>query len=261
MEFLISILMLLIKIFGLFLRENVGIILLLESTRSQKILCIANTHILFNPKRGDAKLAQLMLFLAHLDRVAYRGLQTDQKKPEYHPTLVCGDFNMDFRSKLYEFMRTSRLYNFRCLNRNLLSGQLETTGSDLCIENTILPRELGISDKSQFKHENDKRFKTKKNQDIFGGDDIGHAFNFESVYKHHSADNSSFEVTICLDETKRTVDFIFFHSETDNATNESEMSLEARLELFTMSDLKNVVLPCKYYPSDHFMIAGKFCIH
>ena len=64
MEFLISILMLLIKIFGLFLRENVGIILLLESTRSQKILCIANTHILFNPKRGDAKLAQLMLFLA-----------------------------------------------------------------------------------------------------------------------------------------------------------------------------------------------------
>lgn len=199
-----------------------------------------------------------MLLLAHLDRIAYRGLQADRRKPEYYPTLVCGDFNMDFRSKLYEFMRTSRLHDYRNLNRNLLSGQLETTGSNLCIENSILPREFGISDKSQFKHENDKR--CLKKADIFGGDDLGHAFNFDSVYKHNNTDESSLEVTICLDEAKKTVDYIFFHSEVDDKTNENEMNLKARLELFTLNDLRNVVLPCKYYPSDHFMIAGKFCV-
>ena len=40
-------------------------------------LCVANTHLLFNMKRGDVKLAQLAYLFAHLHKLA-------QKPSEYH---------------------------------------------------------------------------------------------------------------------------------------------------------------------------------
>ena len=48
-------------------------------------LCVATTHLLFNPKRGDIKLAQLAVLLAELDRFTRKGIEPGTGMPLYHP--------------------------------------------------------------------------------------------------------------------------------------------------------------------------------
>ena len=60
---------------GILDRDNIGIILLLKPISdiykgTAKTICVATTHLLFNPRRGDIKLAQLMMFLAEIDKIA-----------------------------------------------------------------------------------------------------------------------------------------------------------------------------------------------
>ncbi|GFN84239.1 protein angel homolog 2 [Plakobranchus ocellatus] len=60
---------------GILDRDNVGLILLLKPYSKvfsgvTKKICVATTHLLFNPRRGDVKLAQLIMFLAEIDKVA-----------------------------------------------------------------------------------------------------------------------------------------------------------------------------------------------
>lgn len=50
----------------------------LRDLRSRKDLCIANTHLLFNKRRGDVKLAQLAVLLANIDRVTFAFMNSIQ---------------------------------------------------------------------------------------------------------------------------------------------------------------------------------------
>ena len=52
-------------------------------------LVVACTHLLYNPKRHDVKLAQAALLLAEVDRLAWCGQQRG-----YVPMLIAGDFNL-----------------------------------------------------------------------------------------------------------------------------------------------------------------------
>ncbi|KAJ8355817.1 hypothetical protein SKAU_G00186110 [Synaphobranchus kaupii] len=51
-------------------RDNVGLVLLLQPAgpppESGGVVCVANTHLLYNPRRGDVKLAQLAVLLAEI---------------------------------------------------------------------------------------------------------------------------------------------------------------------------------------------------
>lgn len=54
-------------------RDNIGMILRLSPREfSNKQLVVANTHLLFNPRRQDIKLAQTQVMLAEIDRVAFK---------------------------------------------------------------------------------------------------------------------------------------------------------------------------------------------
>ncbi|PVD25903.1 hypothetical protein C0Q70_13567 [Pomacea canaliculata] len=74
---------------GLLDRNNIALLVELQPCRKlikhhlqegeDKIL-VANTHILFNPRRGDIKLAQLMVLLAEIDKHAYLGPREVQPK-------------------------------------------------------------------------------------------------------------------------------------------------------------------------------------
>ena len=146
-----------------------GLILLLRAKRKNQqsevakcdeILCVATTHILYNPKRGDCKLAQMQKFLAHLDRIAYKeSIVNNENRVEfvYYPTILCGDFNFVNNSKLFEFVSSGKLENYKDLQTNIMSGQFETRRVSATIGNTLLPSYLGISDQSQFKEEIIKR--------------------------------------------------------------------------------------------------------
>lgn len=87
-------------------RDNVGLVLLLrpiDSNGSFANICVANTHLLYNPRRGDIKLAQLALLLAEINQVA--------QLPDggICPVVLCGDFNSVPWSPLYHFIKESRL--------------------------------------------------------------------------------------------------------------------------------------------------------
>ncbi|KAL8005792.1 putative endonuclease/exonuclease/phosphatase, MYND-like zinc finger, mRNA-binding protein [Plasmopara halstedii] len=87
-------------------RDNIAQIAVLEvvpasnevvSRKSQSgpLICIANVHIFSNPKFPDVKLWQTNMLAKQLERVTLsRNL----------PTILCGDFNSEPTSAVYEFM-------------------------------------------------------------------------------------------------------------------------------------------------------------
>jgi hypothetical protein len=75
------------------LRDNVAQIVQFQcrGTRGGVVapqLVVANTHLLFNPKRGDIKLAQLRVLIARLC-----ALLESSKTPIV--SIVAGDFNLE----------------------------------------------------------------------------------------------------------------------------------------------------------------------
>jgi len=112
------------------------------------------------------------------------------------------------------------------------------------------------------------------------------------VYDHIV--NDQLEVTSCVKDQKKTVDFIFFHSEKNEVSNsnekfpdpclndepkssslkrprdsetkilgveKNELELICKLRLFTVPELSEISLPNKDYPSDHFLLAAKFALY
>lgn len=91
-------------------RDNVGLVLLLQPLLPEGLdlkavspLCVANTHVLFNPRRGDIKLAQMALLLAEIDKIAKTA------EGQYYPVILCGDLNSVPDSPLYKFIRNGQL--------------------------------------------------------------------------------------------------------------------------------------------------------
>lgn len=54
-------------------RDNVGIIVKLAPVKHPKVeFVVATTHLLYNPRRQDVRLAQTQVLLAEVDRIAYK---------------------------------------------------------------------------------------------------------------------------------------------------------------------------------------------
>ncbi|GLI66132.1 hypothetical protein VaNZ11_009863 [Volvox africanus] len=83
---------------------------------------VANTHVLFNTKRGDIKLGQLRVILSEL---ATRALAAGPE--DVVPVIFAGDFNTSPGSGLYRFLRYGEL-PLAGEDRRELSGQVEGYG-------------------------------------------------------------------------------------------------------------------------------------
>ena len=129
-------------------RDNVALLVQLQ-LRHPKVkkesgtFCVANTHLLFNPRRGDVKLAQAMLLMAEIDQIRLRG---DKKVP----TILCGDLNCEPFSDLYKFFALGILKYEGLLMRNISGTEEGNYGRDYLMTKQIIPRCLGISDKCRF---------------------------------------------------------------------------------------------------------------
>ena len=139
-------------------RDNVGIILLLKpklkaGRKTNTKLCVATTHLLFNPKRGDIKLAQLQLLLAEMDRIACvePPAKNHSAQAEYHPTILCGDLNCEPFSPLHSFVEQGHLRYEQQVAR-FVSGQSEGqySGSNRKVPKQLLPHRFGVSDRCQY---------------------------------------------------------------------------------------------------------------
>ncbi|KAK4340825.1 hypothetical protein RND71_039326 [Anisodus tanguticus] len=118
------------KKFGL--RDNVAQICVFESLgqqsksspapsaspgESNKVL-ICNTHVLFNPRRGEIKLGQVRVLLDKAYGVS--------KLWDNAPIVICGDFNSTPKSPLYNYIAEERL-DLSEVPRDKVSGQESAT--------------------------------------------------------------------------------------------------------------------------------------
>uniref|UniRef100_A0A3Q0RET2 Angel homolog 1 n=1 Tax=Amphilophus citrinellus TaxID=61819 RepID=A0A3Q0RET2_AMPCI len=232
-------------------RHNVGIVLLLRPLVKQgsKVkemgppLCIANTHLLFNPRRGDVKLAQLAIMLAEIDSM----IKSCKAKGEHCNVIMCGDFNSVPYMPLYQFITSSELY-YQGLPTWMVSGQEDLSYKANCyrLSAPLWPSSLGITDnchpyscvgKCQYSHNFMLQLRycpaacvrPQGLQLIPGVTDhtpgsthiiqklhmhfiiyISHRLNLESVYKHILPGSGNPEVTTLHSEFAHTVDYIFY---------------------------------------------------
>ena len=97
-------------------RDNVGIALLLQPVlplgssevpiKAPPCICVANTHLLFNPRRGDVKLAQLAIMLAEIHAL----VKVCKSRAQRCNVILCGDFNAVPRMPLYQLITSGQLY-------------------------------------------------------------------------------------------------------------------------------------------------------
>nr|XP_020469615.1 protein angel homolog 1-like isoform X1 [Monopterus albus] len=142
-------------------RHNVGIVLLLRPVVSQEAkiqlqgspLCVANTHLLFNPRRGDVKLAQLAIMLAEIDSM----VRFCKAKGEQCNVILCGDFNSVPHMPLYQLITTGELY-YQGLPAWMISGQEDLSYKTHCsrLFAPLWPSSLGITDNCQYTTAKDK---------------------------------------------------------------------------------------------------------
>eukprot|EP00035_Acanthoeca_spectabilis_P024746 m.455163 g.455163 ORF g.455163 m.455163 type:complete len:417 (-) comp20817_c0_seq1:656-1906(-) len=103
---------------------NVGVVVVLrETAASARRICVGNTHLVFNEKRGEIKLAQASI-LAHAVAEVIAEVGGTVRTV---PAVIGGDFNSTPTSKILEFMIEGRL-RYDMLDRRLMSGQLEVGG-------------------------------------------------------------------------------------------------------------------------------------
>ncbi|XP_061757136.1 protein angel homolog 2 [Nerophis ophidion] len=129
-------------------RDNVGLVVLLQPSHatgasdSSNFLCVANTHLLYNPRRGDVKLAQLAILLAEISRLS--------RLPDgsSNPVVLCGDFNSTPWSPLFNFLIHGFL-EYRELPINLVSGQ-EYSSGQWHLKAPIWSASLGINQQCQY---------------------------------------------------------------------------------------------------------------
>ncbi|KAM6917306.1 protein angel homolog 1 isoform 1-T1 [Lycodopsis pacificus] len=136
-------------------RHNVGIVLLLRPVviKGSKVkakglpLCVANTHLLFNPRRGDVKLAQFAIMLAEIDRV----VKSSKAKGEDCNLILCGDFNAVAQMSLYQLITTGELY-IQGLPAWMISGREDQSQNSHChrLYAPLWPSSLGITDSCQY---------------------------------------------------------------------------------------------------------------
>ena len=89
---------------GLLDKDNVGLAVVLASAGSGATLTLATTHLLFSPKRGEVRLAQTALLLAHLDAITW-----NSESPHHTTHMTFMTFFVYVRCHLFIFVNLGRV--------------------------------------------------------------------------------------------------------------------------------------------------------
>lgn len=106
-------------------REQVALVVKLKPLgisqhSSTESIIVANTHLLYNPNRGDVKLAQLRLLLAEIDR--FKASTSTNLSQSTNHIILCGDMNSEPCSPLINFLKHGEI-NIRGLRSGDISGK------------------------------------------------------------------------------------------------------------------------------------------
>ena len=232
-------------------RDNCGLIALFQpltsNSRSDDLFCVATTHLLFSPKRGDIKLAQIQYFLAEIDEFSVK----DSTLNIYYPIIICGDFNAQPQSPLSNFLMNGHIkYNtYRSIE---ISGQIPESlirnrFSLQLPSNELLPSSFVTSD-CRFPKQLIQTYITEQSSSM-----LTHNKKLNSVYD--LTDLS--EVTTLIDNQSKFVDYIFY---TKHDNDRHRLNLISRYDLYKQNQMSNLHLPNHQFPSDHFLLAAKFTL-
>ncbi|XP_022174868.1 protein angel homolog 2 isoform X2 [Myzus persicae] len=253
-------------------RDNVGIVLRLSPRKNEaENIIVSTTHILYNKKRHDIKLAQVHLLLAEIERVSYKGHKKvgDQNIPEYHPIILTGDFNLEPNTPVYDFLINGALF-YSNLQKPTLWSQNNQSGR-YNMGNELIPKSLGITESSQHsdilelrKKNNHKRqindglysklhHSERKNEQLlslsssefkFGTGNVYHNLKFSSVYNNNNSCST-------YHDQWTIVDYIFY-------TN-TNLKLRTYMKLPNVTECQPILaMPNRVSPSDHLPLYAKF---
>ncbi|XP_059161795.1 protein angel homolog 2-like isoform X4 [Physella acuta] len=278
---------------GILDRDNVGIILLLQplqAGRTCQKICVATTHLLFNPRRGDVKLAQLMVFLAEIDKYAHETHKKLDKpgthsgsastsQPEalnYCPIILCGDFNSTPASDLYDLIIRGHL-KYEGLASRSVCGQEEGAegGRGAMLRKALLPQELDITQGCQYMSvvkERSLEAEIHPERLKVNSGEIFHKMNFISVYPHHRSNRD--EITTYHSKSSAVVDYIFYSNQNMEQVEKVDdggghrlpaapepLTLLARYKLMNYKHVRRIgFFPNSIFPSDHLCLIARFLL-
>lgn len=257
-------------------RHNIGLLLLLRARDEAQYdgkLCVVNTHLLYNPRRGDIKLAQLVLLLAKIDELATVSDSTTQ--PQYHPVILCGDLNLEPDSDLFLFLSRGCL-QYDGLPQHKLSGQVrDFCGRHFQMEGSFLGRQRVLTPKCQFVDVLRRRFGFTDSSEFSGF--ITHNLNLISVHSRFSPSElysrKAREASCIQDGRPVTVDYIFYSVASKKSSflnDQLQLSdvCEKGLHLIKVLKLPSDVdfqglgkLPTRNLASDHLILLTEFLLH
>lgn len=261
-------------------RENVAIIAKFRvKSDPSRCLVVSTTHLLYNPRRQDIRLAQVQVLLAELDRLAFLG-RMKNGTPIYAPTILCGDFNLQPYTAPYVLLTTGFLQY-----ENLSSNTLEPIPGGSSFGKVLLPQKLGIMDDCRHethldRTEEDEEKCTRlhhsskdaterpptpdelQNCHFFNQGALKHRFKFSSAYRHNLGDETQEATT--FQGQWITVDYLFytkFQSTSERRFTENNLKLVATYALPTVKQAREIyTIPNMYFGSDHFALAGRFLL-
>lgn len=210
-------------------RDNVGLLLKLTPISGPSCpLIIANTHLLYNPKRGDIRLCQTAMLLAEIDRLR-SGSST--------PVILTGDLNSEPSSPVLKL---------------LTSGDISYAGVKLGrrakrpAPAKLLPDSLGLSDSCQWQ----VALQQRDQEDGFrvGSGRFWHKLDLAPVFRDPEAVTTYQEGWI-------TVDHMLY----SRSRGPGQLELTGRCELPGERDMREAGrIPSQRYPSDHLPLLAKF---
>lgn len=238
-------------------RDNCGLVALFQPrTRhatSKDLFCVATTHLLFSPKRGDIKLAQIQYFLAEIDRLA----RQNSTENSYYPIIICGDLNAQPQSPLSNFLVNGHIKydTYRSIE---ISGQIprslvQNRFSLQLPSNELLPSTFVTSDCSFPKHLSHDQMIFQTYMSQRSSAILTHNKQFHSVYDL----NDLSQVTTCINNEFNLVDYIFY---TKQDNDRHRLNLLSRYDLYQQNQMDDLHLPNHQFPSDHFLLAAKFAL-
>ncbi|PAA63552.1 hypothetical protein BOX15_Mlig026040g6, partial [Macrostomum lignano] len=242
---------------------QVAVLSLLSNPSSQ--IAIANTHLLFNPNRGDAKLLQSANLLATLASTV---------APET-PVILCGDLNSQPNSALFHLFLEGSL----SLDKLLVSDiSMQNATSFLrrrsqAYLNPELIKRAGFTFECQFKEADSESISAqRKKQEKAPPTELvlSHQLSFQSAYDYRDS-NNLFTITSYTAQDSCTVDAIFYSSGRTSVSNKTAEQTElkptpvpllqclAQLNLLTPRQLNQIGgIPNRLQSSDHLPLCAQF---
>jgi len=215
-------------------RDNIGLVCRLVPLDHPNLppVVVATTHLLYNPKRDDIRLAQTALLLAEVDRLATPPVESENRN--YLPTIITGDFNCPPTSPVVQLLTTGSVSykGRRCHgNRNF--------------PDKLVPDALGLSDSCQWQVKLDQR-------------GLGESFEVGTGGLHHSLDLAPVYPpgpgVSTYQDGWTLVDYIL-------RSRHQSLNLAATLALPSPHQLpRSGGLPSNNNPSDHLPLVADFLL-